>query len=274
MLTLFVLALLATDEPAADDQQRREAVARLAPAKAKQLELQVAGEPPAKAVLVERPLLRFSNPTAGSIFGEVFLWTAEERPIAIASIYRWYHPLKDSTVEIVTVTDRQVTAREGERVLWQAPAGGVSFRNLTTAPVPAATAITRLGQMRTLAREFIAELSDQRSGERVVRELRLLNQPVHRYANPTTGLVDGALFAFVETTDPEAWLLLEAVKSGEATAWRYSLARMNADVIKIKRGDQTVAEWSKIVDPWRYRTAAYTLFGFDPDLVKIPPAQP
>jgi len=274
MLTpLLLLALVAADEPSADDQQRREAVARLAPAKAKQLQV-LAGDEQQKAALVEKPLLRWSNPTAGSVFGEVYLWTTRERPVAIASIYRWYDPLKDSTVEVVAVTNRPVAAREGDRVLWEAPAGGLSFHSLAKAPAPAGTPAARLGQMRNLAREFAVELTDQRGGQRVVRQLRLLNQPVHRYVDEDGGLIDGALFAFVETTDPEAWLLLEAVRTDGDRSWRFALARMNADELKISRAAETVAEFPKIVQPWRYRYAHYTLFGFDPDQVKLDEAKP
>lgn len=271
MLVCLLLATLAADDPAvsADDNARRAAVARLAPAKAKQLEV-LAGQEPVKTALVEKPLLRWSNPTAGSVFGEVYLWTVSERPVAIASIYRWYHPFKDSTVEVVSLTEQPVQAKERDKLLWEAPTAGVTFRPLPKATLPAATAAARLGQMRALAREFAAELADSRSRERVARELRLLNQPVHRYAHESSGLVEGALFAFVETTDPEAWLLLEAVKSGETTSWRYAVARMNADELKIKHDGQQVAEWPKIVQPWRYRTAPYTLFGFDPEQVKLP----
>ncbi|HZN34032.1 MAG TPA: hypothetical protein VFB80_09445 [Pirellulaceae bacterium] len=272
MLTLLLLQMLAAaDEPASDDQQRREAVARLAPAKAKQMNVLVGDQEPVQAALVEKPLLRWSNPTAGSVFGEVYLWTSRERPVAIASIYRWYHPFKDSTVEVVSLSSRPVQAREGEAALWQSPADGVTWQKLASAPRPAETANARLGQMRSLAREFSAELADQRSGEQVARELRLLNQPVHRYASPESGVIDGALFAFVETTDPEAWLLLEAAAQEGQTGWRFALARMNADELRIKRGGELAAGWSKIVQPWRYRSAPYTLFGFDPDQVKIEP---
>jgi len=274
MLTpLLLLALVAADEPSTDDQQRREAVARLAPAKAKQLQVLV-GEQQEKATLVDKPLLRWSNPTAGSVFGEVYLWTVRERPVAIASIYRWYHPLKDSTVEVVSMTSAPIEAREGDRILWQAPAGGLEFKALDKSPPPAATATARLGQMRNLAREFSATLADERGGQRVTRELRLLNQPLHRYADEAAGLIDGALFAFVETTDPEAWLLIEAVKTGEERTWRCGLARMNADELKVSRGSSALADWPKIVQPWRYRTAHYTLFGFDPDQVKLEEARP
>ena len=35
-------------------------------------------------------------------------------------------------------------------------------------------------------------------------------QPLLRYAAPDSGVIDGAVFAFAEATDPEALLILEA----------------------------------------------------------------
>src|SRR5919112_871844 len=100
LLILIVARLLfAQEEPdAAQEVTRRDEVAKLAPAKARQVEM-VISESGQKAELRAEPLLRWSNPTAGSVHGEVFLWTLHNRPVAIASIYRWYHPYKDSTFE-------------------------------------------------------------------------------------------------------------------------------------------------------------------------------
>src|ERR1700721_2703026 len=36
------------------------------------------------------PVLMWSNPIMGEIYGDVFVWTADGRPEAVASIYRFY----------------------------------------------------------------------------------------------------------------------------------------------------------------------------------------
>ena len=271
LLLAFTL-LAADDKPAqpaaAAESQRQHEVAAIAPAKAKMMELTVGeGGRPAKAALHTEPLLRWSNPTAGSVYGEVYLWTVDERPAAVASIYRWYHPYKDATVEIVSLVDKTIEAKEGDASLWKASSSGIAFKAIPEAPVPAQTRGARLSQMRGISRRFAADLADKRGGEDIRRELRLLNQPVHRYENPKQGVVDGAMFAFVEVTDPEAWLILEAVKSGEEIRWQYALARMNADAIEIRLDRAIVASWSKVPEPWKDRKAPYTLFSFDPKLV-------
>ena len=66
------------------------------------------------------------------------------------------------------------------------------------------------------------------SSVQVTRPLRLLSQPIRRFANAKKGIADGALFAFVKGTDPEVLLLLEAAtpKDG-APAWRFAFARVS-----------------------------------------------
>lgn len=260
LLALTVLA--AGEEPAdeAQERQRQEAVARLAPAAAARLKLTCED---AAAQLHKQPLLRWSNPTAGSVHGEVFLWTVNERPAAIASIYRWYHPYKDSTVEFVSVSEQRLMASDEEKQQWHTKTPGIDFSTLE-APAPAAGAGGRLVQMRTIARRFKAELADKRGGDEVARELRMLNQPAYRYAAPGAKIVDGALFAFVEGTDPEAWLLLEAIETDGVRSWRYALARMNIDGLTIRLDDHPVQSWPGLREAWSDRTQPYVMFNFDP----------
>jgi hypothetical protein len=253
---------------AAEERQRQAAVAELAPAKAKMLELFVGKD--TKAALRSGSLLRWSNPSAGSVYGEVFLWTVEERPAAVASIYRWYHPYRDANVEFVSLCRQPVSAQDGNEAVWQSQSPGVVFSPLDGAPKPSLSPAVRLTQMKALAREFSAELLDERGGEPVTRQLRLLNQPLHRYASPASGVADGALFAFVEGTDPEAWLLMEATQDQGQLTWSYALARMNADALQIRHQRRVIESWPAIHQAWRNRKAPYTFYSFDPSRVPLP----
>jgi hypothetical protein len=199
----------------------------------------------------------------------VFLWTVEGRPVAVASIYRWYHPYRDATVEFVSLSQQPVSAKDGNEPVWQSQTPGVMFSPLEGAPKPAPSAAVRLTQMKALAREFSAELLDERGGEQVTRQLRLLNQPLHRYSSPASGAADGALFAFVEGTDPEAWLLIEATQGQGQSTWSYALARMNADALQIRRQRRVIQSWPAIHQPWRNRKAPYTFYSFDPSRVAM-----
>lgn len=278
-ILLALTWLISGADPAAradQERDRQQSVAAMAPAKARLLTVSVVTDKPATAKLHPEPLLRWSNATAGSIYGEVFLWSMDDRPVAIASIYRWFHPFKDSTLEIVSLSESPVELQEAGDI-WKSPARGVTLRPVPDAPTPATTRGMRLSQMRGLARGFSAELADDRGGELVNRDLRLLNQPIHRYSSERIHIIDGAIFAFVEATDPEALLILEAVQAGDQTQWRFALARMNAHGMTIRRDRAAIQSWERVTDPARDPHSPYAFFNFDPDLVtadKLCPTAP
>ena len=55
-----------------------------------------------------------------------------------------------------------------------------------------------------------------------------MEQPIYRYQDTESDLVDGALFVFVLATDPETFLQIEARKVNDVPQWRYALARFNS----------------------------------------------
>ena len=58
--------------------------------------------------------------------------------------------------------------------------------------------------------------------------MRLLTQPLYRYENTKGDLIDGGLFVFVQGTDPELFLPIEARRTREGTAeWQYGATRMH-----------------------------------------------
>ena len=95
------------------------------------------------------------------------------------------------------------------------------------ADAPARLKVARLSQMRALARRFDGE--DDLSVEANV--LRLMPNPMVRYEDKKNGVIDGALFAMVEGTDPELLIMLEARqpkdKSGKAEYF-WALAPMTS----------------------------------------------
>jgi hypothetical protein len=87
-----------------------------------------------------------------------------------------------------------------------------------------------------------------REGDRA--QLRLLAAPLYRYEETKGELIDGALFAFVEATDPEVILLIEARRARDGTlAWQYGLARLNS--VKLQAFYQDREVWSAPELPWR-----------------------
>jgi hypothetical protein len=121
--------------------------------------------------------------------------------------------------------------------------------------VLAASLPVRLRQMRKLAREFSAKLVPP---NRTVVPLRLLSAPIYRYPPPDrrSEVIDGAVFAFAQATDPEVLLIIEAIGNNpQDERWRYGLARMSMVPTKVMHHDQIVWEtdWAAI----RQRSGPY-----------------
>jgi hypothetical protein len=193
--------------------------------------------------LHEEPVLRWTNPLRKTDDGAVFLWTVAGRPGAIASFYRYRNgEVVQEDHEFQSLATTGLVASRDGRELWSPRVPGVEFTPIPGAPKPASTPAERLRQMRTLARDFHAffDLPNERS------ELRLLTKPLYRYETNRNELLDGALFAFVQTTDPEVLLLIEARSVGGAPVWQYAFARMSMVNLRAQHKEQPVwqVDWA------------------------------
>jgi hypothetical protein len=214
-----------------------------------------------KLELSSEPVLRWSNPAAGRVYGSVFVWTAGGRPVAVASFYRWFSPYTQRTAEFVSLSPEALSAERLRRKQWAPPAGKVTFQPIPEAPVPDESAKKRLAQMRSLARAFVPELVDRRViVEGTQQQLRLLDQPIYKYGAGEGGLLEGGLFAFVVGTDPEALLVIEAREGKEGRRWHYALARMNRDAVRVRHKDQEVWSVPHLETPWSDASSPYLLF--------------
>jgi uncharacterized Zn finger protein len=91
--------------------------------------------------------------------------------------------------------------------------------------------------MRETAEQFQADKTD-RQGDK--RTLRMLTQPLYRYEVARDDVLEGALFAFVEGTDPEVLLLIEARANGEKREWQYALCRLNSVHLQAQYKERSV----------------------------------
>jgi hypothetical protein len=229
--------------------------------------------------LSPRSLLQWSNPVAGSIHGSVFVWTKNGRPEAVASIYKFSSPLHHLGVEFHSLASVPLTAERDGTTAWSPARPGLEFKPVAGAPRPDAAPARRLRQMRALAQDFTATEttrgSEKTTGERITRKLRLLTQPVLRYENPDPDILDGGLFTFVEGTDTEIFLLIEARRAGDGFRWEFALARMNSIEMHVSHNGKEV--WQKDELPWAVvanRREPYTLFTFQPGEGANPPGEP
>ncbi len=220
-----------------------------------------------KLVPHPEPVLRWSNPTAGRVFGNVCVWSKNGRPLVVACIYQ--SPNWSATLEVCSLSDGKLVGQVGAHQFWMPDVPGLNRQPLRAADKPADSAAVRLVQMRRLAGEFAAHLEDTRGTDRVVpRQLRMLTQPIFRYPPPSTvnsqaDYVDGALFAFVEGTDPEVLLVLEARRAGDSVQWEYGLARMNRDAVSVAFRDTSVWSVPYLENPLAQKTQPYTYFSLE-----------
>jgi hypothetical protein len=140
--------------------------------------------------------------------------------------------------EMTSLAPGLISATIEGKGAWQPSGAGVVMQEFPKAPAPADDATKRLRQMKDLVRQIkaheITSLRGQPPGERY--ELRLLPQPVHRYEDAKSGLIDGGMFIIAYGLNPEIVLLLEARRLGSsAPAWycgfaRISIAKVHVDV--------------------------------------------
>jgi hypothetical protein len=102
--------------------------------------------------------------------------------------------------------------------------------------------------MQALAREFTAEdLFRDQSWQ----PLRMLTKPFARYGKAGARATDGALFAYVLTTDPEVYLMIEARAGKDGPEWQYAFAPMTIYSVRASWKGQAVWEL-----PYRWDTAS------------------
>jgi hypothetical protein len=228
--------------PASDDAAKTTAFQDQARRAAAAYEIRTAGgdAKDRAATLIEQPILRWTNPLGGNQgHGVTFLWTLESRPAAVLSVNEWTGPdgIVHEQHEFCSMAPCGLTTAGPAGRNWSPADAGVEFKPAADASAPLDSPRLRLRQMRELAERFTA---DKTTRDDVRRTLRLLPQPVYRYGDASTGVLDGALFAFVEGNDPEVFLTIES-RSTEGDAWRYAFARMNS--VQVRAFYRDVLVW-------------------------------
>ena len=186
-----------------------------------------AGTTSPTAMLSSKPLLRYADATRQQDESILWLWTDKERPIALMAIEFYPKPPRGPRwlFEIVSLSESKIAVTRGTSVKWQAKQPGFARLEVPNAPDPSDRPALRLTQAKQLRDRFTAHEKTPVEGR---IELRSLTNPIYRYKDEETGILDGAIFAFASGTNPEVLLLLEArqeVKS-KSGAWYYGFAQM------------------------------------------------
>jgi hypothetical protein len=251
------------------------AALRLTQAAAAEYEIRV-GHDDKPLDLQREPILKWSNPDRGEVHGYVFLWTREGRPLVVASLFKWFTPHTHMSHEFHSFAEGPLRGNFHGNPVWKAGEAGVRFIDLPGAAAPAAGDAQRLMQMKQLAKEFSGVKTERDDGN--VVELRLLPQPIYRYAAASQDILTGGLFTLVHGTDPEIFVPIEARGKDAASArWQYAVARMTNSALRLRLRDKEV--WAadvlrgrQVTDPER----PYTTFFFNaiPDFLKDALAKP
>jgi hypothetical protein len=250
----FGLFVLSVSSVHGDDEQ--EAKKRLEYMQAALTNLEIkSSDLKAKALVVsDKPLLRYSDPTRGldekapkNILLDAGVWRlgTEGRPTALIGIEMYQPPTgpRILSYEFLSLTETKFSLKhKTEDIRWDATASGLTLKELPEAPKAAATAAGRLTQMRQLVRRFGAK-------ERFNKDLidcRLLAQPIDRYTSEADKIVDGAIFALANGTNPEIGIMLET----DGTHWKYGILRLTSAESLVTLDDKEVESYAQ----FRYDT--------------------
>ena len=154
------------------------------------------------------PVYRFDDPARHVSDGTVWAWCRSGRPAALLTLTKHRPPAEGSQwlTELTSLAPGPISATDRRDRRVAAIRRGVVMQKFPKAPLPAEDATKRLRQMKELVRQIKAyeyfKPPDQPPLERY--ELRVLPQPVHRYADAKSGLIDGGMFIICVRVEPGA----------------------------------------------------------------------
>ena len=195
--------------------------------------------------LRKAPVLRWANYTRFDALkvrdAATYIWTAQGRPEVVACAFPIPETETTIRLDFGSLSRGGLIAERGGQRVWYPKEPGVKFQKVPDSAAPANSAVARLQQMKMLAARFRSTLLQWREDASDREELRMLPQPVYRYEegkNPDA--LDGAMFFFVQGTDPESLLLLEAVRQGSGYQWQYAFARRGSGALLAQYRKETV----------------------------------
>jgi hypothetical protein len=175
--------------------------------------------------LVAQPVFRHDAPSRNSDdIGGVWVWTDEDgRPLVIGTVFGWSAGDGSRRVlhEFHTLSPEPIAADWRNRDRWR-PAEGVTFKELSDAPVPDPAASKRRLQLRQIARRFSAYTIDN-SNHRW--QLRLVPAPVYQWdADKSSDRLGGAIFVICQDTNTDVVVCIEARTTPAGPKYFYACA--------------------------------------------------
>jgi hypothetical protein len=182
------------------------------------------------------PLLRYNDETRGFLDAGVWRLGENGRPAALVTVelYRHQEGTALLTYEFLSLTPARFSMATPQGMNWIAVGTDLKFTDVPDSPRPAEAPKARLSQMREITRRF--SVHEELKGDKV--ECRLMPSPIDRYADPSRGIVDGAMFAFANGTNPEVGVLLEC----NDRTYSYGVFRLSSAALAADLDGKTVYE--------------------------------
>ena len=183
------------------------------------------------------PVLTYSNSVRiYQQHGALYLWTDRGRPLFVGCVWSGADLDSDGQFRFLSLEGHSLSSAamqvtQADQLQWESPQQGVRWEPVTGV-TPAGSRPLRLAQMRQLARQVEVQMAAETA------DLRLLSQPVYRYPEDAPDVVDGAIFTWVMGTDPEVFVLIEAVER----EWRIAACRFTNEVVTVSFQDSVIYE--------------------------------
>jgi hypothetical protein len=180
---------------------------------------------------ISEPVLRYADTTRQTYDSTLWILGTTGRPVGIVAIehYPKNPEGKRWICEVASLSNERISVEYGRTIDWTAKTPGLEPERLEGAPVPADQPAARLTQIKQLQQRFTAHEKASIEGR---IELRPLTKPLHRYQDAEAGIIDGAIVSFVNGTNPEVLLVLEARKTSTGSAeWQFGLVQMTGEAV-------------------------------------------
>ena len=253
LLIALLCFALGQDAPELDEKAQSAARLKLMKETAARFEISAGGKDSKKLDLYPQPVLRWDNNRSRIVDAATFLWVADHRPQVIGGMW-----IKDGHAyfDLQSVSALPLAANVDGALRWSTSRAGMTWQRIGDGPPVAASRAERQRQMKQLAQEFsihaIKNAPDYDEGS--IWRFRLMAQPIYRY--PDEAAVDGAIFAYAQGTDPEAFLLLEAREVEKVSRWHFGFAPACVWELHAHRGEREV--WLRPL--WKH-TDTDTVYG-------------
>jgi hypothetical protein len=242
-----VASTVSAGEPAKEPEKKDDQAAKVRTVIDRVMgEHEVFADPDSHVPLKVVPALRWSNNTRGTENAVTVLYVDKGRPFAAACLFPFDRGMIHDFQSLSLETDKIVARRDGQ-IVWQPDSAGVEFAPIPDAPRPAESRGGRLRQIKQLAERFQSTMLGWKAESNDQEKLRLLNRPLYRYEPESGPVIDGAVFAFVQGTDPESLLLIELVEETSRQTWVYAFARRTAGKLEGRLDDKVV--WTAPLNP-------------------------